>query len=118
MKRLTSAVKSSVNPTNLQLWAIETLKTNSYLTSIPTGNIPADIKLLQKQGFQLQPSILATETNCVFLVCWRMYKIFNMSCDGFFGICIGPRTFKPVDDSRYYTNWMPGIYFWYDRTMM
>jgi hypothetical protein len=116
MNDLASAVKASVNPTNLQSWAIEILKTNTPYSAVSEDKLPLDISSLRKQGFQLEPDIL--ESNCVFLVCSKTYKFFGCSCDGFFGICVGSPTFRPIEGTRSYTNWMPGIYFWYDREMM
>jgi hypothetical protein len=116
MNALASAAKTSVNPTNLQSWAIEILKTNTQYSAISEDKLPLDIRTLRREGFQLKPDML--ESNCVFLVCSKTYKFFGYSSDGFFGICIGSPTFQPIEDTRCYTNWMPGIYFWYDRIMM
>jgi hypothetical protein len=116
MRQLASAVQISINSTNLQSWAIEILKTNTHISSISEDKLPMDILRLRNQGFQLQPDIL--ETNCVLLLCWKTYKVFGASTTGYYGICVGSTNFQPTEDTRCYTNWKPGIYFWYDRTMM
>jgi hypothetical protein len=121
MNDLASAAKASVNPTNLQLWAIEILKTNpQQYSSVSDEKLPLDIRSLRSREFQLKPDIL--ESNCVYLVCAKTYKFFGSSCDGFWGICVGPPNFKPAKNTglidNYYTNWIPGVYFWYDRVMM
>jgi hypothetical protein len=116
MNALASVAKASVNPTNLQSWAIEILKTNAQYSSVSEDNLPLDIRSLRSQEFQLKPDML--ESNCVFLVCSVTHKLFGYSSDGFFGICVGSPTFQPIEGPRCYTKWMPGIYFWYDRVMM
>jgi hypothetical protein len=121
MNKLISTAKTSVNPTNLQLWAMEVLKTNPQLySSVSEQKLPLDVYSLRSREVQLKPDIL--ESNCVYLVCAKTYKFLGSSCDGFWGICVGPPNFKPTQDIRfggtYYTNWIPGVYFWYDKVMM
>jgi len=116
MRELASAVKASINSTNLQFWAVEILKTNTHFSSISEDKLPMNILRLRNQGFQLEPCIL--ETNCVLLLCWKTHRIFGASTTGYYGICVGSTNFQPTEETRSYTNWKPGIYFWYDRTMM
>ena len=116
MERLAKAAKRTINPTNLQLWAVGILKTNSVHLEISKNLLPPDVQSLIGYRFQLEPSLI--KSNRVHLVCWRTYKRFKYSVTCYYGICIGPQLFTPTKDTEVYTNWIPGLNFWYLQGVM
>ena len=111
MTKLANAAKRQINPTNLQTWALGILRTNTVNSKISVSQLPSDVQKLIGRGFQMEPNMM--DSNCVHLVCWRTYKMFGSSASGFLGICIGSSSFQPAKDTEVYTNWIPGVNFWY-----
>ena len=99
-------VKAVVNPTNLQGWAVEMMRTNSGSEfSLNNTNVPLEVRNLNSQGSPFQWAFY--DSNCVCLV-WG-------SGFGHWGIRVGSQSFKPDDTNwNYYIEWKPGIYFWHE----
>jgi hypothetical protein len=98
-------VKGVVNPTNLQNWAIEFLRTNASSQSLDKTNAPLNIQSLYSQGSPFQDGFY--DSNSVWLIWGGGF--------GHWGIRVGAPTFKPDDTNwNYYIEWEPGIYFWHE----
>jgi hypothetical protein len=118
---LAEDVKSSVNPSELQNWAVaileEAQKTNSFpkisvaadvsTTQIPMEKVPASIRNLESNGSHFDDSTIEDDNRSVFLWCGGPM--------GHWGMRVGSPTFKVVPEPGehfYYIEWKPGIYFW------
>ena len=118
---LAEDVKRSVNPSELQNWAVaileEAQKTNSFpkisiaaddsITQIPMEKLPASIRNLESNGVSFSDATIEDENRSVFLWCGGPM--------GHWGIRVGSPTFKVVPEPGehfYYIEWKPGIYFW------
>jgi hypothetical protein len=103
-------VKKTVNPTDLQNWALKTLhahSTDSNAWEMAKEEIPASIRNLNSQGSPFQWANLDSPANNIWLVWGGGF--------GHWGIRVGSQTFKPdFSDGNYYIEWQPGIYFWHE----
>lgn len=98
-------VKGAANPTNLQNWAIDFLKTNAGSQFIDKTNVPLYIRNLNSQGSPFQWAFC--NSNYVSLVWGGGF--------GHWGIDVGSQSFKADDTNwNYYIEWKPGIYFWHE----
>ena len=107
LKLFAEDAKMTINPTDLQNWAVEFLKTNSdsgllNCELIPSNMIPLNVRNLNSQGAPLEFASGDKDNIC-------------LTWGGGFGhwvICVGSQTFKLHNTwNSCYIKWQPGIYF-------
>lgn len=110
---LAEDTKKSVDPIQLQNWAVNVLQgpspTNSDYDEIPVETAPASVQHLEP--FPIEDITDDAEShspqNGSVWITWG-------GPFGHWGMRIGSPAFKvnPVNDDNYYMEWQPGIYFW------
>jgi hypothetical protein len=103
LKIFAKEAKKVINPSDLQDWAIEVLKTNGNLAN---KDLPLNIRNLTSQGESI--SFAGREMDSIRLTWLR-------PIGGDWGILVGPQTFKPYNPAAaYYIEWQPGVYFYHE----
>jgi hypothetical protein len=105
LQKFAEEAKKVINPSDLQNWAVEVLKTNGNMAN--KDLIPLNIRNLTFQG---QPySFALSSINSIQL-------IWTKRIGGAWGIEVGSPTFKLYNSAAaYYIEWQPGVYFYHDR---
>jgi hypothetical protein len=107
LKHFAENAKKTINPTDLQNWAVEFLRTNSdsgllNYEQIPSNMIPLNVRNLNSQGAPLE---CASGDKDHISLTWG-------GGFGHWGICVGSQTFKLHNTSNsYLIKWQPWIYF-------
>jgi hypothetical protein len=105
LQKFAEEAKKVINPSDLQNWAIEVLKTNGNVANKEL--IPLNIRNLTSQGESI--SFASRSINSIQL-------IWTRPIGGAWGIEVGPQTFKPYNPAAaYYIEWQPGVYFYHDK---
>jgi hypothetical protein len=105
LKKFATEAKKVINPSDLQNWAIDILKTNGNVAN--KDLIPPNIRNLTSQGESM--SFAGRAMDSIRLTWVR-------PIGGDWGILVGPQTFKPYNaEAAYYIEWQPGVYFYHDK---
>ncbi|MGO8928122.1 MAG: hypothetical protein ACLQU3_14715 [Limisphaerales bacterium] len=105
LKKFAEEAKKVINPSDLQNWATEVLKTNGNVAN--KDLIPLNIRNLTSQGETI--SFAGREMDSIRL-------IWSRPIGGDWGILVGPQTFKPYNPgAAYYIEWKPGVYFYHTK---
>jgi multisubunit Na+/H+ antiporter MnhB subunit len=105
LQKFAEEAKKVINPSDLQNWAIEVLKTNGNVAN--KDLIPLSIRNLTSQGESI--SFAGREMDSIRLTWLR-------PIGGDWGILVGPQTFKPYNPAAaYYIEWQPGVYFYHTK---
>jgi hypothetical protein len=114
---LAEDAEKSVDPVELQRWAITILaelqQTNSdFEIEIPGDKVPASIQNLESSDM-LFPDVTCDSAESVAIKDRTVWVTWGGPM-GHWGIRVGSPTFKvtPTNDYNYYIEWKPGVYFW------
>jgi hypothetical protein len=109
LPRFATDVKQVIDPDELQKWAVITLKKSSSDSSeLPLNEVPEPLRNLRSNGCQIEYAFYKIGTSP------KENYIILMWGGGFghWGIDVGAPSFEQPDDSAFYIEWAPGVYFW------
>jgi hypothetical protein len=105
LQQFAKEVKQVINPSDLQHWAIEVLKTNRNVANKQI--IPPNIRNLTSQGQDM--AFAGRHVDSIQLTWTR-------PIGGAWGIEVGPQTFTPYNPTGiYYIGWQPGVYLYHEK---
>ena len=112
---LAEDAKKSVDPVELQRWAMTILQEPQQTNSdfeIPRDKVLASIQNLKSSGLLFE-DVMCDSIESVSAQDRSVWITWGGPF-GHWGIRVGSPTFKvvPANDDNYYIEWKPGIYFW------
>ncbi len=112
---LAEDAKKSVNPSELQQWAVAVLQAPQLTNSdfeFPRDKVPLSIRTLRSSGFLFE-DVTCDSAESVPAQDRSVWIVWGGGF-GHWGMRVGSPSFKVHDafDDNYYVEWKPGIYFW------